>query len=190
MRGRDKFYKFKFFLDLGVEILSYTSINLRKKGWIAFRNVNGNLGLGIRYMFLKSIAKKCGDNVSIHPNVFILNLENLIIGDNVSIHSMSYIECAGELIIENDVSIAHACTIMTTDHNYSHPKLPIKDQGVKYEKIHIKENVWIGARSCILSGLTIDSGTIIAAGAVVTKSMPSNKIVAGVPAKVIKERIN
>lgn len=55
------------------------------------------------------------------------------------------------------------------------------------KNLHIGKNVWIGSRSVILPGVTIGDGAIVAAGAVVTKDVPANKVVGGVPAKVIKE---
>lgn len=56
-----------------------------------------------------------------------------------------------------------------------------------WRHFHIGENVWIGANATILSGVTIGDGAIIAAGAVVTKDVPQNTIVAGVPARVMRE---
>ena len=55
------------------------------------------------------------------------------------------------------------------------------------KNLHIGKNVWIGSRSVILPGVTIGDGAIVAAGAVVTKDVPANTVVGGVPAKVIKE---
>ena len=53
--------------------------------------------------------------------------------------------------------------------------------------IHLGKNVWLGANVTVLPGVTIGDGAIIAAGAVVTKDVPANMIVAGIPAKVIRE---
>ena len=56
-----------------------------------------------------------------------------------------------------------------------------------FRPIHIGKNVWLGANVTVLPGVTINNGSIIAAGAVVTKDVPANMIAAGVPAKVIRE---
>ena len=77
---------------------------------------------------------------------------------------------------------------MSEEHIYIDRNLPIKDQGKTYAPVTIKDNVWIGAKATILSGVTIGTGAIVGAGAVVTKDVPENSIVAGVPARIIKNR--
>jgi acetyltransferase-like isoleucine patch superfamily enzyme len=110
------------------------------------------------------------------------------IGNNVSIHPMCYIEAKGGLVIGNDVSIAHGVTIMTTTHIYDKTDIPIKDQGSVANNVVIKDNVWIGAKATLLCGITVNQGAIVGAGAVVTKTIPANAVVAGVPARIIKMR--
>lgn len=188
-RGREKFNRYKKILFILLKITKLLPLKVRVFTFNHIRMIQGNFGIAIRYVFLKSIAKEVGDNVSIHPHVYIYNPQNLIIGNNVSIHSMAYIESSGGITIGNDVSIAHGVTIMSESHNYSDPINPIKDQGLKLSPIEIKDNVWIGAKSTILSGIIIETGSIVGAGAVVTKDIEIDNIVAGVPAKAIKMRV-
>ncbi|MFC4222721.1 acyltransferase [Lysinibacter cavernae] len=77
---------------------------------------------------------------------------------------------------------------MSTEHNYASRDLPIRDQGTTASKTVIESNVWIGAGAKILAGVHIESGSIVAAGAVVVSRVSANSIVGGVPAKVIKSR--
>lgn len=188
-RGRDKFNRFKLIIKILVNIYSIIPINLRLKLFEHYRMTKGTKGLAIRYVLLKTIAKYCGDNISIHPNVYLLNPENLFIGSNVSLHPMCYIDAAGNIDIGNDVSIAHGVTIMSSTHLYNNMDIAIKDQRVDLLPTIIANNVWIGSKATILSGVKINSGSIVGAGAVVTKDVPQNSIVGGVPAKVIKERV-
>lgn len=94
------------------------------------------------------------------------------------------IRCKESIKIGNNVAISHDVTIMDSDfHNVDY-------EGYEMTKsIVIGDNVWIGSRSLILKGVNIGNGSIIAAGSVVTKDVPAKSIVAGVPAKVIRDNI-
>ena len=98
----------------------------------------------------------------------------------------SKIYCFNNIEIGNNVIIAEDVLIRDSD---SHKIFENEQQTINTKKIVIKDNVWIGAGAKILKGVTINEGAVIAAGAVVTKNVPSNTIVAGVPAKVIKQNI-
>lgn len=187
-RGRDEFNKYKAIIIFLVKIITLFPISFRKKIFELFRMKNGKIGVLIRYIFLKSLAKSVGDNVMIAPGVYLFNIENISIGSNVSIHPMCYIEAKGEIEIGNDVSIAHGVTIMSETHVFEKVHTPIKDQGMHYAKTIIESDVWIGSKATILSGKHIGKSAIIGAGAVVTKDVEKLCIVGGVPAKVIKSR--
>lgn len=187
-RGRKQFKKFKWIISLMVKYYCLFPLSARRKKLEKKRFIPGKYGLAVRYALLKSIAKKVGDNVSIHPGCYILNAENLILGENVSIHPMCYIEALGGIEIGNDVSIAHATTILSTSHTYQNMNIPIKDQPLSLLPTSIGNNVWIGAKATILGGVSIAPGCVIGAGAVVTRDTEENLVVAGVPAKKIKDR--
>lgn len=187
-RGREKFEKAKWLINLLTKVIWVLPKSFREGLFNLFRNVNGIIGIGIRYTLLKTIAKNVGDNVGIHPGVYLLNPEKMTFGNNVSIHPMSYIDGTGGISIGNDVSLAHGTTILSTSHNYEDISIPIKDQGIKFAKTTIENNVWIGSKATILYGVTVKKNSIIAASAVVTKDVISNSVVAGVPAVVLKKR--
>jgi len=187
--GRNQFLRYKKIMLFFSSILKSVPFNLRKSLFYHARMISGKKGILIRYILLKSILRKCGDNVSIHSNVYLLNIDRLNLGNNVSIHPMCYIDATGFIEIGNNVSIAHMVTIMSTEHSYNNSEIPIKYQDVIKQKTIIADNVWVGAKSTILSGVSIDEGSIVAAGAVVTKDVIKNVIVGGVPAKIIKERL-
>lgn len=189
MRGREKFDRYYKFILLLLNFTKILPYKVRISLLVWFRNTSGHIGLVIRYVLLKSVASNIGKNVSIYPNVFLYNVNNLIIGDNVSIHPLCYIDAAGGIIIGNNVSIAHSCSIMSTSHNYDEINIPIKDQGISFSEVLIKDNVWLGAKVTVLSGVKIDSGAIVGANSVLTKNVIANDIVAGVPARFIKKRI-
>lgn len=187
-RGRDLFRRASGLLNVLSGFYSCFPMKMRI-GLLAWhRRTRGKIGLGIRYSLLRTIAASCGDNVSIHSDVYLLCPQNLSIGSNVSLHPMCYLEASGNIEIGNDVSVAHGVSIISTNHGYSDEGMPIKDQPIVAKRIAISDNVWIGAQAIILAGVRIESGCVVAAGAVVTKSTAKDGIYAGVPARKIKAR--
>lgn len=184
--GRERLNKINGVIRIMVFINSLIPSFINRKLFVITRNISGNLGLLFRYVLLKNLCKKCGDNIAIYEGVYLKSIKNITIGSNVSIHSMCYIDATGGLSIGNDVSIAHASTIMTTSHTWDNPQLPIKYNQAKSSAVFIENDVWIASGCRVLAGVTINSKTIVAAGAVVTKNIPANTIVGGVPAKIIK----
>ena len=80
-------------------------------------------------------------------------------------------------------------TIITRNHRFDRTDIPMMEQGFEEERpVYIGNDVWIGDRVLILPGVHIGDGSIIAAGAVVTKDVPPYSIVAGVPARKIRDR--
>lgn len=188
MRGRDKFKKYSGLLRALTKFYSLFPRNLRVKLLEHHRSTKGSKGLAIRYALLKTLVKELGENVSVHPDVYLFKTQNLSIGDNVSIHPMCYIDAAGGIEIGSDVSIAHDVSIISFNHRFDDLTVPIKDQELEKKRIVISDNVWIGAKSAILAGVQVHSGSVIGAGSVVTRMVPENAIAAGVPARVIKRR--
>ncbi len=73
-------------------------------------------------------------------------------------------------------------------HNFSDPNIPINQQGLTCKGILIEDDCWLGTGVRVLDGVTIGRGSIVGAGAVVTKSLPPYSIAVGVPARVIDRR--
>lgn len=140
--------------------------------------------------------KHCGKDVFLRPmSCDIKGLENLSIGDGTSIPKGSVFYCTGaELQIGKKVIFGPRPTIITGDHRIdilgkhiidvkTEEKLPENDL-----PIIIEDGCWIGANVTILKGVTVGRGSVIAAGAVVTKSCEPYSIIGGVPARLIKMR--
>ncbi len=141
--------------------------------------------------FRSFIGGKCLDKVG--RNVNIENGANfgtgvgIVLGDNSGLGIKSKVR--GPLEIGRDVMMGPDVIIFTSNHETTRTDIPMRGQGgTQPRKVTIEDDVWIGARVIILPGVTIGRGSIIAAGAVVTKDVPSFSIVGGVPAKVIKSR--
>lgn len=93
----------------------------------------------------------------------------------------------GPIHIGNHVNLAQGVVVSGLNHNFQDISKRIDEQGVSTSQITIHDDVWIGANSVITAGVTIGSHSIIAAGSVVTKDVPANTVVAGSPARIIKE---
>jgi acetyltransferase-like isoleucine patch superfamily enzyme len=93
----------------------------------------------------------------------------------------------GPVSIGNHVNLAQGITVTALNHNFSDTNKLIDEQGVSTQPVVISDDVWIGANAVILPGVTIGRHCVIAAGAVVTKDVPDNTLVGGIPAKVIKQ---
>jgi acetyltransferase-like isoleucine patch superfamily enzyme len=111
---------------------------------------------------------------------------DVILGDDCSINP--YASVSGKVTCGNGVRIASHASIVGFNHGFDDPDRPIHRQGVISLGIVIGDDVWVGANCVILDGVTIGNGAVIAAGAVVTKDVPHYAIVAGVPAKRLRER--
>lgn len=186
MTGRESFNKYNKLITAISGIFSFFGKNFNYFLLKLFRNTNGKIGLLLRYIYLKNSAESVGQNVSIQPGVYLLNIGKLRLGNNVSIHPMCYLDAGGGIEIGNEVSIAHSSTILSTNHGWSDSHLAIKYNDVTLDKVKINNDVWIGCAVRILAGVEIGRRTIVAAGAVVNKDVQSNTIVGGVPAKFIK----
>jgi acetyltransferase-like isoleucine patch superfamily enzyme len=111
----------------------------------------------------------------------------ITIGNNVGIGEFAYLGGAGGLEIGDDCIIGQYLSCHPENHNYEDPLVPFRFQGVNRKGIKIGKNCWIGSKVTILDGVSIGNNCIIAAGSVVTKNIPDNSIIAGVPARVIKQ---
>ena len=92
----------------------------------------------------------------------------------------------GPVKIGHHVNLAQGITVTALNHNFDDTTKRIDEQGVNTNPVTIEDDVWIGANAVILPGVTIGNHCVVAAGAVVTKDVPPHSLVAGVPAKVIK----
>jgi acetyltransferase-like isoleucine patch superfamily enzyme len=114
----------------------------------------------------------------------------LVMGNRSSIGAYSYIGCSGPITIGDDVLMGPRITIIAENHNYSDVSRPINKQGVHNKGVTVGNDIWIGTGVTILDGVTIADHAIIAAGAVVTKDVQPFAIVAGVPARQIRSRLD
>ncbi|MBX2989881.1 MAG: acyltransferase [Bacteroidetes bacterium] len=115
--------------------------------------------------------------------------EGLRVGSNSNIGPYCYIGCSGYIEIGDNVMMGPRVSIFAENHNFARTDVTMKRQGVAAEFVKIEDDCWIASHSVILAGVTIGKGSIVSAGSVVTKDVPPYSIVGGVPAKLLRSRL-
>ena len=137
----------------------------------------------IRLFFYRLAGMKIGRGSTVHMGARFYQPGNISLGDGTILGDRIFMDGRAKLSIGSHVDIASEVMIYNSEHNINDPDMkPIE------EPVNIADYVFIGPRVIILPGITIGKGAVIAAGAVVTKDVPPQKIVAGVPAQIIGER--
>ena len=181
------------------------------------QKADGLIFLGKRVRIRAPRSLNLGRSVSIYDNVYLdcFSKQGITLGDNVTIREYAILECTGVirfpgegLTIGNNVGISQYCfiaarglikigdnvqigpsvTLFAENHNFENPDSLIRNQGVRRKGIVIEDDCWLGTGSKVLDGVVVGKGSVIAAGAVVTKDIPPYSVVAGVPARLIKRR--
>ncbi|WP_317104668.1 GAF domain-containing protein [Chroococcidiopsis sp. SAG 2025] len=174
----------KVFIQEGVEFLGAEKIELGNEVYL-FRNVklnawndNCKILLGDRVAIDRGADISCaGDNCTIE------------IGDGTFVGPYSCIAGPGNIKIGKDCMIAAHSGIVANNHIFADPLQRIRDQGVTKKGIEIGDDCWLGYGVKVLDGIAIGKGSVIGAGAVVTKDLPPYSIAVGVPAKAIDSRL-
>lgn len=145
-------------------------------------------GSPFRWLFLKLVARKVGRQVFIAQRVSIRHAYNLELGHHVGINQDCIIHCRGGVTIGNHVYFGQKVVVNTGDHHYEAADRTIWDQGAFYRPVRIGNDVFLGLGCIIMPGVTVADGTVVAAGAVVTRDTEPYSVVAGVPARTLHYR--
>lgn len=138
--------------------------------------------------FLKLFGAKVGKKVVYYPGVWISPPSKIVIGNDVDLALNVLITTGGGVYIGDRTLIGYGTKILSSNHIIPDKSKKIFYSGHESKKVTIRNDVWIGANCIILPGVVVGEGAVVAAGSVVTKNVRAFSIVAGVPAKVIKER--
>jgi acetyltransferase-like isoleucine patch superfamily enzyme len=142
----------------------------------------------MRNLFLSSTLPGCGKNLFVHPLVMFYYPKNVHLGNNIFINRGAIFMAPVKISIGDNVLIGPYALFNTGSHIYASRSTLIDNQGHDYGEIIIEDDVWIGGHVCILPGVTVSKGAVVAAGAVVNKSVLPYTVVGGVPAKEIGVR--
>lgn len=137
----------------------------------------------LRALFSKLIGKPVDESFAFFPPFYTDCGKNITIGKNVFLNMGCKFQDQGGIFIGDGALIGHNVVLATLNH-----AMDPEDRATMIPApIHIGKRVWIGANTTVLPGVTIGDGAIVAAGAVVTKDVPENTVVGGVPARVMRK---
>lgn len=167
----------KFYLILYYAFAKHLPISRR------FGGISGN----IRNRIGRKLLDDCHKTSNIETGAFFGSGKGITLGSRSGIG----VNCllSGPISIGKDVMMGPDVVILTQNHTSKRLDIPLIEQlEIDVRKVTVEDDVWIGARAIILPGVTIGTGSIIGAGAIVTKDVPPFSVVAGNPAKIIRKR--
>jgi len=184
--------KINFFYQCGRVIERWLQY-YRKRCFEGYLGEKGIQGLSIiGKVYLRNRNVHLGKNVTLYPGVMLQGEGDIYIGDNTFIgnNTVIYSERGHSVHIGDNCMIAPMCYITNTDHNthMSTENIPMNQLGVVSNDTWIEGNVWLAAYATVLRGSHIETGAVVGAKALVKGIVKKNNIVAGIPAKVLKER--
>lgn len=136
----------------------------------------------LREFFSELTGREVDESFALFPPFHTDCGKNIQVGKRVFINMGCKFQDQGGIVIGDDTLIGHNVVLATLNHEMSP-----EDRGTMIPApIHIGSRVWIGANATVLPGVTVGDGAVIAAGAVVTKDVPENTVVGGIPARVIR----
>jgi acetyltransferase-like isoleucine patch superfamily enzyme len=192
-------------VGIGLRAAAYRLI-LRMDGWAAIEpGVRLRFASRIRlghgaYLDQGTYLHACPAGIEIGPRTLVMhgavlhvyNFRDLPhagirIGSDSLVGEYTVIRGQGGVTIGDRVYTSPFTQIIAVNHVFDDPRVPFVDQGITAEGIVIEDDVWIGSGAVITDGVRVGRGAVVAAGAVVTREVPAHTVVAGVPARPVRD---
>lgn len=138
----------------------------------------------LRRTLFRLLGARIGAGASLHGGSYLSRPSHLVVGPGSFINRSCYLDLSGHLVIGRNVTVGHGSTFVTTEHELG-PADHRCGTG-RPRRIRIGDGAWLGANVTVLPGVTVGSGAVVAAGAVVTRDVPANCVVGGVPARLLR----
>jgi len=122
-----------------------------------------------------------GSKIRVHEGEVEIGAKS-VLGQECTISAYQHVSIGRECIIADRVML------IDFDHGVTEVERPIRAQGIYKRDVHVGNNVWIGYGACVLRGVSVGDNAIVGTSAVLTRTVPDNAVVAGVPARVIRMR--
>ncbi|WP_193106453.1 DapH/DapD/GlmU-related protein [Brachybacterium sp. FME24] len=138
--------------------------------------------------YYSSVLARCGARLTVCHGATLRYPERIHVGDDVYINRRAIVTARETVKIGDNVLIGPNVVIDSGDHIFADTDRPIWRQGFRNSPVEIGQNVWLGANVTVLKGVSIGRGSVIGAGAVVTRDIPEYSVAHGVPAVVVRSR--
>lgn len=152
------------------------------------RPLPGPEGFGLRWLLYKLLFKRLDGYCYVYPGVRLSHVYGISAGRGLAVSQGAFIYGRGGITFGDDVMIGPNAVIVSSQHRFDDPRLPMVYQGHQEAPVTIGSDVWIGANAVVVPGVTIADGTVVGAGAVVTRDTEPYTIVGGIPAALIGHR--
>lgn len=137
----------------------------------------------VRALFSQLIGQPVDETFCLFPPFYTDYGQNITVGRNVFINTGCRFQDQGGIVLGDGALIGHNVVLATLNHDED----PARRHILHPAPIVLGKNVWIGANATVVPGVTIGDGAVVAAGAVVTRDVPPNVVVGGVPARILKQ---
>lgn len=149
-----------------------------------FVRASWNPFMGIKIFLLRLFGAKIGKGLIIKNNVTVKSPWNLIVGDYCWIGENVWIDNLDRVVIGSNVCISQGAMLLTGNHDYTVSNMPYRNA-----PINIVDGAWIGAKTVVCPGVVVHGNAILTVGSVATKDMEENGIYQGNPARLLRKRI-
>ena len=186
MSGRTLFQSLKPLIDGIGRVLSVVPRFVFTLTWPLLELMPWKLGILLRFLWAKRLAKACGDNVLFETGVRVTYWEEIEIGSNVAIFETCYLDGKGGIKIGDNVSIAHQCSLISFEFEFGDANIPLKYSPQIKKPITIGDDTIIFSGVRIFAGVSLAARTAVAANSVVKEGVYAPGLYAGLPAQFKK----
>ena len=185
----------------GSPLRTYQEVIVGRPGWLALvyfewcawlAPVPGAGGLLLRKLFWPRLFAACGRGVVFGANVVLRQPGRIRLGEHVGVNARTIIQSTSGCPVDigRDCIIGQSCLIIGGgSYDLSDPDALIREQPIRRDGgVTLEENVWLGGKVSVLGGVRVGRGSVVAAGAVVSRSLPADSVAMGVPAAVVRSR--
>lgn len=214
-RGLGNLVKYELVLLISTWVPGALGLFLRSKLYpLILGRVGGNVSFGTNVTIRHPHKIFIGSNVVFDDNCLLdakgTDNSGITIGSGVFVGRNTILSCKnGDIVLDDNVNMGFNCEIVSAnkvtvgknvlfgaytylicaDHSFEMTDVPILEQGRVARQIHVEDDVWFGAGVKVLDGITIKNNSIIGTGSVVTADIPAYSIAVGVPARVLRNRM-